>query len=512
MTGGIQTAGLTAGYGSQLVVHGVDLHVEPGELVALLGPNGAGKTTTLLAMAGAIDSSGKTRLFGDRAKGDLYERADRGLVFLPESRAVIRGLTVAENLRLAGCDVHEATGISPELEPLLDRQVGLLSGGEQQILSVTQAIVRRPAIVMADELSFGLAPVVVRRMLELMRRAADDGAAVLLVEQFARQVLEIADRAYVMRQGVITTHGPARYLLENLATVEASYLGGAPLPSLESKRQSAADAADLENRRRRKVLEGKRIVVTGVSSGIGAETAAELRRQGATVVGIDRNPTEDVDEFHKIDLTDREGIDAFVDGVEGPIHGLCNIAGLPPTAPAEAVLTVNALALRYLTETLVEKMEDGSAITHLASMAGMGWQQSINEIKEFMAFRLGDDVSGFADKHKMRSDGRSYFFTKEFVQVWTMTNRWTWRERGIRMNCVSPGPVDTPILQDFIETLGDRAEEDMRIMDRPGHPTDVAPVVAFLQSDASKWFRGANLTLDGGMSSHIMMHLTGFEK
>ena len=260
------------------------------------------------------------------------------------------------------------------------------------------------------------------------------------------------------------------------------------------------------------MLEGKRIVVTGVSSGIGAETAAELKRQGATIVGVDRNPTEDVDEFHKVDLTDREGVDAFVDGTEGPIHGLCNIAGLPPTAPAEAVLTVNALALRFLTETLVEKMEDGSSITHLASMAGMGWQQSINEIKEFMGYQLGDDVAAFVDKHKMRTDGRGYFFTKEFIQVWTFTNRWTWRERGIRMNCVSPGPVDTPILQDFIETLGERAEEDMRIMDRPGLPTDVAPVVAFLQSDASNWFRGANLTLDGGMSSHIMMHTTGFEE
>lgn len=512
MSGGIHAAGLSAGYGGQLVVHGIDLTVHRGELVALLGPNGAGKTTTLLALAGAVPSAGKMRLLGERAQGSLHERTAKGLVFLPETRAVIRHLTVAENLRLAGCHIESAVTISPELEPLLNRRVGLLSGGEQQILSLTQALVRSPSIIMADELSFGLAPIVVKRMLQLARRAADEGAAVLLVEQFARQVLEIADRAYVMRQGTITTQGRASYLLENLETVERSYLGGAPLASQESLRQQAVDEADRELRRRKNVLEGKRIIVTGVASGIGAETAAELRRQGATVVGLDRNPTEDVDEFHKVDLTDRVGVDAFVDGIKDPIHGLCNIAGLPPTAPAEAVLEVNALALRYLTERLVEKMADGASITNLASMAGMGWQQSISEIKEFMAFALGDDVSAFADKHKMRGDGRSYFFSKEFAQVWTMTNRWTWRERGIRMNSLSPGPVDTPILQDFIETLGERAEEDMRIMDRPGHPTDVAPVVAFLQSDASKWFRGANLTLDGGMSSHIMMQLTGFEE
>jgi NAD(P)-dependent dehydrogenase (short-subunit alcohol dehydrogenase family) len=90
-----------------------------------------------------------------------------------------------------------------------------------------------------------------------------------------------------------------------------------------------------------------------------------------------------------------------------------------------------------------------------------------------------------------------------------LQNRWTWRERGIRMNAVSPGPVDTPILKDFLQTLGARAEEDMRVMDRPGRPEDIAPVVAFLLSDASAWIRGANIPVDGGMSSHILCNLHG---
>ncbi len=106
--------------------------------------------------------------------------------------------------------------------------------------------------------------------------------------------------------------------------------------------------------------------------------------------------------------------------------------------------------------------------------------------------------------------GRSYFFTKEALIVWTMMNSWTWRDRGIRMNCISPGPVETPILPDFLETLGERAEEDMRIMDRPGLTDDIAPVIAFLCSDGSAWIRGANIPCDGGMYQHILCNIHGY--
>lgn len=105
--------------------------------------------------------------------------------------------------------------------------------------------------------------------------------------------------------------------------------------------------------------------------------------------------------------------------------------------------------------------------------------------------------------------GRRYFFSQEALGAWTLKNRWTWRDRGIRMNAVSPGSVDTFILGDFVQTLGARAEEDMRVMDRPGTPADIAPVVAFLLSDASGWIRGANLPVDGGMSSHLLCNLHG---
>ncbi len=510
----IAASGLIAGYRSQNVVHGIDLRVEPGEVVALLGPNGAGKTTTMSALAGTIEHSGSVRFLGRRAGGSLWERAERGLAFLPESRAIVRKLTVAENLKLARVDRDAAIAISPELEALLDRPGSALSGGEQQILSLTQAIAAKPAVLLADELSFGLAPIVVRRMLELARGAADDGAAVLLVEQFARQVLGIADRAYVMRHGSIITAGTAEYLLSNIETVEASYLGGEPLRSQETVRAERAASNATQKRKKKRMLDGKTIVVTGVASGIGAETASELTRQGATVIGVDRHApgNEFSGRFHQVDISEAAGVDAVLDALPDGIDGLCNIAGVPPTQSADMVLRVNVIGLRRVTEGLIPKLSDGAAITNLASLAGIGWTQSVDQVKEVLSLDFGDDIVGFCKKHRLGEDGRSYFLSKEALQVYTMKNRWTWRERGIRMNCVSPGPVETPILKDFVDTLGERAAEDMEIMDRPGTPADVAPVVAFLQSEAAVWFRGANLALDGGMSSHIMLQMNGVER
>lgn len=258
------------------------------------------------------------------------------------------------------------------------------------------------------------------------------------------------------------------------------------------------------------MLANKTIVVTGCSSGIGLETTHELIRQGANVIGVDRNPSDAAQQFIQTDLSRPELIDALVAELPNEIDGLCNIAGLPPTAPAALVLSVNVLALQRLTERLEPKLADGASITNLASLAGVGWPDAIDQIKEFDGVDF-DTVAAFCERHHMDDAGRSYFFSKEVVVTWTMRNRWTWRERGIRMNAISPGPVDTPILPDFVKTLGTRVEEDMRVMDRPGTPQDVAPVVAFLQSDGSRWLRGANLTVDGGMFSHIAMTAAGFE-
>jgi len=251
-------------------------------------------------------------------------------------------------------------------------------------------------------------------------------------------------------------------------------------------------------------IKGKRIIVTGCASGIGAETTKLLRELGAYVIGVDRNETSNADEFHQVDLSDKSSIDQLVNDLPTGAQGLANIAGLPPTAPPELVIQVNFLGLKYLTESLIPKLEDGASIVNLASLAGFEWAASVPQIQAAEQLDFAD-VASFVKEQKIdQEQSRSYFFSKEAVIAWTLKNRWTWRDRGIRMNCVSPGPVETPILKDFLETMGTRAEEDMAVMDRAGRPSDIAPVMAFMLSDASVWFRGANLPLDGGMSSHIL--------
>jgi len=253
----------------------------------------------------------------------------------------------------------------------------------------------------------------------------------------------------------------------------------------------------------------KTYIVTGVASGIGAETCRLLREQGAKVIGVDRNKTDNADEFHQADLSDPASIDALIAALPDGCNGLANIAGLPPTLAAGKVMKVNLYGLQRLTLGLIPKLADGASVANLASLAGFGWPNAVEQVKASLALTLDSDVDAFCAEQGLvdAEGGRSYFLAKEALVVWTMQNRWTWRDRGITMNCISPGPVDTPILADFLETLGERAEEDMRVMERPGTPEDVAPVVAFALSDAAKWFRGANLTVDGGMSSHILSNI-----
>jgi sulfate-transporting ATPase len=223
----LEARALAAGWGTLPVVHDLDVAVEPGEIVALLGANGAGKTTSLFTLGGLLPPlGGEIWWRGSPAKGALHDRCQDGLAFVTEERSVFMALTARENLRVGRCDVSYALALFPELEPHLDRRAGLLSGGQQQILTLARALARRPAVLLADELSLGLAPKVVGRLLSALRTAADDGLGVLLVEQHVRKALTVADRVMMMRRGHIEYQGSAAEALANIDAIEASYLSG----------------------------------------------------------------------------------------------------------------------------------------------------------------------------------------------------------------------------------------------------------------------------------------------
>jgi len=234
-SGGISVRGLSAGYAGVPVVHDLDLDVAPGEVVALLGPNGAGKSTTLLTISGHLAPlGGQIEVEGRAVDRNPHQVARRGLAHVLEGRSLFYSLTVKENLALGarrgGKSVAEVLDIFPALVPLLSRKAGLLSGGEQQMLSFGRAIAGRCRVVLADEMSLGLAPVIVERMLPVLRDLADrDGCAVLLVEQHIQLALAIADRAYILNHGVVVHSGSAAVLREDSALLQSSYLGAGPL-------------------------------------------------------------------------------------------------------------------------------------------------------------------------------------------------------------------------------------------------------------------------------------------
>jgi branched-chain amino acid transport system ATP-binding protein len=225
----LEARAITAGYGPRAVIKGLDLVVRPGEVVALLGANGAGKTTTLLALSGELPlTSGEVEFNGQVTKAALYRRARNGMAFITEERSVFRGMSTRANLRVADVSVDDALALFPELERRLDTPAGLMSGGEQQMLIVARALSRRPRLMLADELSLGLAPLVISRLLQAVRDAADNQqTGVLLVEQHVRKALEYADRGYVLRNGVIVASGDAAGLRARIGEIEDSYLAAA---------------------------------------------------------------------------------------------------------------------------------------------------------------------------------------------------------------------------------------------------------------------------------------------
>lgn len=245
----LELRGVISGYDGVPVLHGVDLQVGEGEVVALLGSNGAGKTTTLLTISGLLPHvGGEVVVMGEPDRThkrvrvrDVCSLARRGVAHVPEDRGLFFDLTVREHLRLARRrgqpqrPLDEVLEWFPALSGVLDRRAGLLSGGEQQMLALARALSGAPRLLLVDEMSLGLAPIIVSQLLPVLRSiAVETGTAMLLVEQHVALVLEIADRAVVMRRGRTVTEGPAAELATRRDILEAGYLG-------DSDRRSSLD-------------------------------------------------------------------------------------------------------------------------------------------------------------------------------------------------------------------------------------------------------------------------------
>jgi branched-chain amino acid transport system ATP-binding protein len=233
----LQVQSLNVSYGSVEAVRNLDFEVDAGQIVTMIGANGAGKTSTLAALCGLLRGvSGQVMLNGQHVSGmSTRQLVDRGVVLVPEGRAILAQMTVQENLDLGGYRRPDRAQLQRDIAGVLERfpilaerrsqRAGSLSGGEQQQLAIARGLMARPRLLLLDEPSMGLAPLIVRQIFEIIQEIRTDGVTVLLVEQNARQALAIADMAYVMETGRIVLSGPASELASD-PRVQAAYLGG----------------------------------------------------------------------------------------------------------------------------------------------------------------------------------------------------------------------------------------------------------------------------------------------
>ncbi len=232
----LEVTGLRVAYGGIQAVRSITFHVTEGEMVALIGANGAGKTSTLKAVARVLDAAGGDVHFcGEKiTRIPSHEIIRKGIALVPEGRGVFPRLTVAENLAMGAFvrtdavdiekDLKMVYGYFPRLKERESQLAGTLSGGEQQMLAIGRALMSRPRLLLLDEPSMGLAPIMVQKIFEVIRKVAAQGMTILLIEQNAKLALETSQRAYVMESGEITLHGDAAQLLDD-PKVRAAYLG-----------------------------------------------------------------------------------------------------------------------------------------------------------------------------------------------------------------------------------------------------------------------------------------------
>ena len=248
-------------------------------------------------------------------------------------------------------------------------------------------------------------------------------------------------------------------------------------------------------------LEGKRVVVTGVSSGIGAALGEQLVGHGAHVIGLDvvESHSTACAEFHYCDLSNNEEITQVAARLTDPLHALFNVAGVPGSHDAELVMAVNVLGLRALTSVIHPRLADGGAVITVASGAGAGWPENLQEIASLLDTPDFDAGLAWCREHT-RTGPDAYNFSKEVVIVYSMRIAAKEFHRGVRVNAVSPGAVETPILKDFYATMNNDILEQLRERagGRNGRPDEIASVAVFLASSAASWINGADIPVDGG--------------
>jgi ABC-type branched-subunit amino acid transport system ATPase component len=222
----LEARDVSLGYGPALVVRDLNLSVGAGEVVALLGPNGAGKSTVIKALAGELaPASGEVRWDGHVSSAPLHKRARQGLSYVSEERTVFTQLTVRQNLAVGrDCDAERAVSLFPDLRGLMGRRGGLLSGGEQQQLTLGRALARPIRLLMADEITLGLAPKTARLLLAAIRAAADGGLGALVVEQHVHRALDIADRVYVLVRGRVQFEADAAEARSRITEIQDLYM------------------------------------------------------------------------------------------------------------------------------------------------------------------------------------------------------------------------------------------------------------------------------------------------
>jgi NAD(P)-dependent dehydrogenase (short-subunit alcohol dehydrogenase family) len=253
----------------------------------------------------------------------------------------------------------------------------------------------------------------------------------------------------------------------------------------------------------KRVIDNRTVILTGASSGVGKAVAQRLSERGSTVIAIDiKEPSTDVAEYHACDLGDVASIDGLLSKLTGTYASVMNVAGVPGTAGDETTLRVNLLGLRHFTDGLWDRIEDGGTVVNVASIAGNNWRRRRNLLSDLLATTSFADGLEWWRANHTALDTDAYTFSKEAVVLYTMQLAGRGLARGIRVNDVGPGPVDTPILPDFTRATGEELMQQMiNIVGRAAQPGDIADAVMVLAQGTIGWLNGQHIVVDGGLTA-----------